>query len=188
MKLCLKCGSLWSSEAVYCGKCRRPIGKRCPKGHEVPFFSSAITCMTCNEGPLDGVPYLALAWIAPTLTLLLLVAFWRWSWHHPMLFLCLLWQAFLWVLGMLFGAPPGQILGLFQRAVAWYIVLWLLTYLLPKATGHSTRQFLKTLPRHIWKGLHAVLRFVFVLVQQPLGHGRAKAKIGHQKDPDKGTD
>ena len=189
MKLCLKCYCLWPRDAAFCGRCRRALGaKRCPKGHANPFLSPAATCLTCNEGPLDGVPCLPLGCVAPLLSLLLLVGLWRWAWHHPGVAISACWRAFLWAMGVLFDTAPGRVGLAVRQGLAWYVALWLLSYLLPQAAGRSARQFLKALPGRAARGLGAAWRFLLPLALRPIRGARTKAVASRQKDGDAGSD
>jgi len=183
MKLCLKCCSLWESSAIYCGKCRRPLGKRCPKGHSQMFFSPAVTCLICNEGPLDGLPYLSLGWVASGITLVLLVIAWRWIWDHPWQSGNALWRTMLWALGILFDTAPNSVALTIRHILTWYVSLFLLSFLLPHGAGRSIRQSLKMLPRYLWRGLYALLGLMRSLVLRPLGQ-KVKDTVIRSKDSD----
>lgn len=189
MKLCLKCYSIWPHDAAFCGRCRRALGaKRCPKGHANPFFSPAATCLVCNEGPLDGVPCLPLGGVAPLLSILLLVGLWRWAWNHPGVAISACWRAFLWAMGVLFDTAPGRVGLAIRQGIAWYVVLWLLSYLLPQGAGRCARHALKGLPRLMWRCLRALPRLIRPLIMGPAGRARAKAKVAAAKEPEDGTD
>jgi hypothetical protein len=193
MKVCLKCFSVYGggtpgNDVCFCSKCRRPLGKRCPKGHVNPFFSAAMTCLTCNEGPVDGVPYLSLSWIPPLLSVVLLIVAWRWAWDHPYKVAAVVWRAGVWSLGILFDTSPGRVGGTLRTAAVFYVALWLISFVLPQAGGRALRQFLKALPVRCWRGLKSLVRFLLPLVLRPLGRGNAKSGPGRQKDNGPGPD
>ena len=186
MKMCLKCFCLWPRDAIYCGKCRLPLGtKRCPKGHANSLHTPGQTCTTCNEGPLTpGVAVLPLSGLASLLALLLLVFAWRWTWHHPGVVICAAWRAGLWTLGLLFGTSPRRVHGALYGALAWYVALWLLSYILPGATGKAARQTLRALPRLLWRGLHSGLKALRPLLLLPARAVKGKVGAARPKDGD----
>lgn len=48
---CASCGKLWPQGTVWCGTCRKTLGKRlCPAGHESPI--DANTCTMCGSSKL----------------------------------------------------------------------------------------------------------------------------------------
>jgi len=186
MKMCLKCFSLWPKDAVFCGRCQRPMGvKRCSSGHANSLYTPGQTCTTCNEGPLlPGVAVLPLGGVASLFALALFVLCFRWGWHHPVTVLCAAWRAALWLLSLLFGAAPRSITRTLSAAVAWYLTLWLLSYVLPGATGKSARQTLRTLPRLLWRGLHSCVKTLLPLVMLSGRAVRGKTGGAHTKDVD----
>ena len=187
MRLCCKCFSLWPREAIYCGKCRMPLGaKRCPQGHANPLRSPAITCLTCNQGPLEGgVSVLPLSGLASLGALLLLVGAWRWAWQHPYVVASHLWRVSSWMMGILFAVPPRQVQTAILQGLTWYGLLWLLSYLLPGGLGRNARQALRTLPRLLWRWLRAALKALrpLVLISSRPMKGKAGA-VTKDKDKD----
>ena len=186
MKMCLKCFCLWPKDAVYCGRCRRPLGvKRCPKGHANSLSTPGLTCTTCNEGPLvPGVAVLPLGGVVSLFALALFVLCFRWAWHHPATILCTACRAALWILSLLFGVAPRSITRTLSQAVAWYLTLWVLSYGLPGALGKSVRQTLRMLPRLLWRGLRSGVKTLLPLVMVSGGAVRSKIGVARTKDVD----
>ena len=160
MRLCLRCFSLWPGGAEVCGRCRRTLGiRRCPDGHPNPLWAATQTCLTCGQGPLsEGAMYLPLGGIASLLALGVLIFASRWLWHHPGSVFSSLWQSGTWTIGLFLNEPPHLVRQTLVGAFFWYVTLWLFSYLLPDPTGRSARQFLRTLPRHLWHGIQALMR------------------------------
>ena len=187
MKLCCKCFSLWPREALYCGRCRKPLGaNRCLQGHANPLRSPALTCLTCNQGPLEeGVPTLPLSGLASLASLLILVVLSRWAWHHPGVIACAVWRWGAWTIGMLFAIPPRHVQAAIMQMLTWYGLLWLLSYLLPGGMGRNARQTLRTLPRLLASWLRSALKALRPLVL-PARSKKSKA-ASPPKDRDAGS-
>lgn len=166
MKLCLKCISLWNSDAEFCGKCRRALGKRCPKGHVNPFISPAVTCIVCNEGPLDGVPYLVLSGLGPLIALISVVFTFQYIWDHHCQVLHLLLHGVLWALATLFDTTPDRIVqGCIGVGNLW-VAVFILTLFLPKPVGMRVRWALWKIPMWIAHLIRIAVKVTWQLIKR----------------------
>ena len=175
MKLCLKCLSLWNSEAEFCGKCRRSLGKKCPKGHVNAFISPAVTCSTCNEGPLDGVPFLRLSGLGPLISLVVLVFTFRYVWDHHCQAIHLMLRVLLWGIATLFDTTPRRVLQECYGVVNLWIAALLLSLFLPKATGTRVRSVLFQLPVRFAHMIRIAIRVTWRIIKRQTITNKPKA-------------
>lgn len=186
--MCCKCRSLLPAEAAYCTKCRLPLGvSRCPEGHANPLRTRGTTCQTCNKGPLTaGVAVLPLSGLASICAVLVLFAVLRWAWHHPYTVAVTAWNWGGSAMGVLFDVPSGRVQSTVMQILAWYVLLWAISFILPSGLGRPARQSLRTLPLILWKGLRSVLKTLRSLVVLPARPQRGKANVAAKpQDKDK---
>ena len=180
MKLCLVCYSLWPRETVFCGKCRRALGKRCPKGHVNLYISPGVTCTTCNEGPVDGVPYLQLNLVVPIVTLLALVIAFRYGWNNRCHLFCTALHSLLWTLSILFDTTQKRVMEVVMHLILWFVTLFLISYMLPQKMGQWVRRTLQSLLRIAWILVRSTCRLTWRMIKVPAM--QVKANIRQSKD------
>lgn len=167
MLLC-RCFHLLPGDAVHCPFCRRSLNHRyCPSNHPNPLWNTR-ACLTCGQAPLTPRTYaLPLGWAVSLLTLLLLLWGWHWVEHHPFYTARAIYRARLFLLSVLFEVPPRRVHSVLTGLLAWYVALYMLSYVLPGATGKTARQWLRSLPAHCWCGLRYLLQALRRLVFPP---------------------
>ena len=155
MLLC-RCFHLLPGDAVYCPFCRLSLNRfYCSSNHPNPLWNTR-ACLTCGQAPLTPGTYaLPLGWAVSLLSVCLLLWGWHWVEHHPGYVAKAVWQCGLWLLSILFDVPPRHLHSALTGMLAWWVSLYLLSYVLPGTMGKSARQILRTLPRLLWKGLRS---------------------------------
>ena len=147
MRMCLRCRAVLpcgdnGEPAAYCTTCRRALGRRCPKGHASPWLSKSQTCAICDEGPVDGVPYLSLSWLPQLVAIFAMVSAWRWTCHHPWQAARIAWSVGTWALAVLFDAPQSGVMSFIRAIAAWWVLLWIFTLLIPQVRGRPVRAWM----------------------------------------------
>ena len=188
MKLCLKCFALWNGEAEFCGNCRRSLGKKCPKGHVNPYLSPAATCIVCNEGPLDGVPFLKLSVIGPLITLGTLVFAFRYVWDHHCQVLHLVIHGVLWAIATLFDTTPDHVVQECNGIVHLWVGALILSLFLPKAIGTRVRMVLFQLPGKLAQLVRIAIRLTWRLIKPVALSKKIKAVQGKKATHDAEND
>ncbi|BDI31463.1 hypothetical protein CCAX7_35140 [Capsulimonas corticalis] len=142
MRLCLTCRYVSPEGAVHCGHCGRTFGARlCPSRHPSP--PDAEYCVQCGKANVtDATRCLPLGWCTRALTLLIVLLALRWAFGSAPSLLQGMWNLSDWISLHLLGISLCHMRAVLLQIAAWFVALFLVSYLLPGSVGGHVRALL----------------------------------------------